>query len=128
MKRLIAIAVVSFLMHAGIAHALADCLDAAAGVHGGPRDTAIDSSADLSHPEAQGSANLHCADLEWQFGFSLRSSGENASRSLGKKIFRFAAINVPHIALVDQATPPRAFLTAPQSRAPIYIDALVLRI
>jgi hypothetical protein len=126
-KRLIAIAMMSFLLLGGMAQALADCLDAAAGVHGGPGDATIANSGDSSHPEGAGSAKIHCANQPWQVGFFLRSSGESASRQLGK-IFPLAGPGVPQVAPVGHGTPPKAFLISPLFRAPIYIEASVLRI
>ncbi|HWP22965.1 MAG TPA: hypothetical protein VNM15_02115 [Candidatus Binatia bacterium] len=127
MKRLFAIAIMSFLLLGGMVRALADCLGPALGVHGRPQEATIASPGDLSHPEGASSAKIHCAKQPWPVSFFLRSSGESASRQLGKN-FAFANPGVPRAAPVDLATPPKAFLISPLCRAPIYIDASVLRI
>jgi hypothetical protein len=127
MKRLFAIAIMSFLLLGGTARALADCLDAAPGAHGGPPHGTIVNSGGSSHPQEAGSAKIHCAERPWQVSFFVRSSGESASRQLGK-VFPSAQPRAPQAAPVGHATPPKAFLISPLCRAPIYIDASVLRI
>lgn len=127
MKRLIAIAVIGFSLLGSMAQALADCLDATAGAHGGPGEATIASPGDLSYAGAAGSTKIHCADVQWRVGFFLRSSGEHASRQLGR-VFPLAGLGVPHTGYPGDATLPKSFLTSPPLRAPIYIDASVLRI
>ena len=131
-KRLITIIVMSVFLHAGIAHALADCFGPVGRAHEPVHKLPIGESANQSNAEHDEPGSIHCADRHLQFGPMVQSSPETLSTRHAARFLCFAWLDSAAHALIEQsAAPPKGFLlasTSPQFHDPVYLVLSVLRI